>query len=280
MIAWGALMFASAGAVLASTHDRRLRPLSYFLAVVLLIVVSAIRFKTGYDYDNYVQMYFDIVNDKELSGIGIGWQLLNVVSLELFDTPRVVFLLSSVLIYGVIAWVLFRATHRPEIALLTFVLGIGFYWESLSILRQYAAIAFSFLAGYFWTRSRTLPYLLAVLVATSFHFTAIIGLVIPLLTLILRQWVIGLVTFIAALILYYGLEPMVMELGVLAKYRVYFDGTIEAAGREQTGLVIYIKMAIALMMIILVSQLPGRNTRKANLAMNGVILGYGLFMAF
>ena len=150
---WVLLILSACVAVIASA-DRQARGPVFFFAVVFLVLLSAIRHKTGYDFDSYVDIYRETSNGIPPEGIEWGWQLVNGISHLLFDSAQGVFFLTSVVIYGLIAWVLYRESEFAAFAVLAFLLNIPFYWESLAMLRQYVAIAICLLAARQWLRGR------------------------------------------------------------------------------------------------------------------------------
>ena len=75
------------------------------------------------------------------------------------------------------------------------------------------------------------------------------------------------------------LMDIVSSLELLAKFQAYFDGTIVAAGEVTSGLVIYARAIMSLLLIFLVDRLPELGQKRKNLVVNGVILAYALFFA-
>jgi hypothetical protein len=275
---WALLVLAAVIAVVASV-DRHARLPMFVLMVTLLILVSAIRHKTGYDFDNYVDIYRETSNGYRPEGVEWGWQLIDNVARLLFGSPQGVFFLTSLVIYGLIGWVLYRESAYAAYAMLALLLNGPFYWESLAILRQYMAIAICLLAARQWLEGKHLRFFVLVGAASLFHVTAVACLVIPLLAWWRSRWLMLLAAAALNVLISSTLSDLVMSLDVLAKFQAYFDGTIEAAGEISSGLVVYARAGVALMLILLVDRLPDLEQRRKNLASNGVILAYALFFA-
>ena len=83
---WVLLILGATVAVIASA-DRHARMPMFVLAVVFLILVSAIRHKTGYDFDSYVDIYRESSNGNDPESVEWGWQLVNGLS-HLLLAPR------------------------------------------------------------------------------------------------------------------------------------------------------------------------------------------------
>jgi transmembrane protein EpsG len=273
---WVLLILGALAAVVASSNRHARMPM-FFLAVVLLILVSAVRHKTGYDFDSYVEIYNESSNGSPPEGIEWGWHVVNSLSKLLFGSAQGVFVLTSIAIYGLIAWVLYRESEYAAFAILVFVLNVPFYWESLAMLRQYVAIAICLLAARQWLQGERISFFALVGAAILFHASAAVCLVIPVLAswrsrLLMLVFAAGLGVAVSS-----TLTDLVASLDLLAKYQSYFDGTVDALGEEASGLVVYARALIALLLVLLVDRMPDLEQQRKNLIVNGLILGYALF---
>lgn len=265
---------------ICSIPFRWARDTSYLLMIIVVIFVSGIRYKTGYDYDNYVEIYKNIVQGSLDERVEYAWFYLNKAAYYIFDSPSGVFIVSSFLIYAPIAWVLYRESKAAAIAFAAFIFGVQFYWESLSILRQYIGISIALLASWCWVKGRKIEFILLLATAMLFHTSAILALVTPILV----RWSSRKTFFLSAaagsLLLSLIIPVLISNVGPLMKYEPYFDGSIVAAGEVNSGLVVYAKALMALMMILLVQYTATISENKKNLVINSIILGYSLFFCF
>lgn len=275
---WVLLILGAVVAVIGSA-DRHARLPIFFLMVLFLILLSSIRYKTGYDFDSYVDIYREATTGNRPEGLEWGWQLVNGLSQLIFGSAQGVFVLTSVLIYGLIAWVLYQESEYAAFAVLAFLLNTPFYWESLAMLRQYVAIAICLLAARQWLRGRRFSFFVLVGAAVLFHATAAACLVIPVLAWWRSRWLMLAAAASLSILISSTLAEFVASLDVLAKYQAYFDGTIDAAGDVTSGLVVYARAMVALLLIVLVDRLPELGQKRKNLVVNGVILAYALFFA-
>ena len=181
--------------------------------------------------------------------------------------------------YGLIAWVLYRESEYAAFAVLAFLLNVPFYWESLAMLRQYVAIAICLLAARQWLRGRRMSFFALVGAAILFHAPAAACLVIPALAWWRSRWLMLALATSLSILISSTLTDLVASLDLLAKYQSYFDGTVDAAGEVTSGLVVYVRAIVALLLAVLVDRLPELGQRRKNLVVNGVILAYALFFA-
>jgi EpsG family len=273
---WLLLIFGALAAVVASSSRYTRMPI-FALAVVLLILVSAIRHKTGYDFDSYVDIYRETSNGSPPEGIEWGWRLVNGLSHLLFGSAQGIFFLTSIAIYGLIAWVLYRESEYAAFAILAFLLNVPFYWESLAMLRQYVAIGICLLAARQWLRGRRISFFALVGAAMLFHMPAAACLVIPVLAWWRSRWLMLAFATGLGVLIDSTLTEVVASLDLLAKYQSYFDGTVDASGEVASGLVVYVRAIVALLLVVVVDRLPELGQKRKNLVVNGVILAYALF---
>ncbi len=273
---WVLLILGVMAAVVASSSRHARMPM-FVLAVVLLIFVSAIRYKTGYDFDSYVDIYREASNGSSPDGMEWGWHLVNGLSKLLFGSAQGVFLLTSIVIYGLIAWVLYRESEYAAFALLAFLLNVPFYWESLATLRQYVAIAICLLAARQWVKGERVSFFVLVGTAILFHAPAAASLVIPVLAWWRSRWLMLASAASLGIAVSSTMTDLVASLDLLAKYQSYFDGTIDASGEVASGLVVYARALVALWLVWLVDRMPELGQQRKNLVVNGLILAYALF---
>jgi hypothetical protein len=275
-IYWSTLLITSSFAALAA-FDRYFRKSTYVLAVITIIVISGMRYKTGFDFDNYVEIY-EGTSLANKGGSEIGWVLINQVLKYATNQFVIVSILSSVAIYGIIGYLLYKESQYAAIALFAFLVNIPFYWESLSIIRQYIAISLVLAASFYWIDGKRNLFFFLTLLAILFHFTAIVAVIIPILCRWKSRWTFILFFAIIAILSARILEDAVSSFSALEKYQAYFDGRIAAEGKETSGVVVYVKAAISLLLVISLEQIKYLSIQKKNLISNSIIFGYILFV--
>ena len=146
----------------------------YILASCILLIIAVIRFDVGWDY----RSYYTILDEKILAGY-IRFEplclLLSLIAMH-FEMPELFFILSSIIIYTTTFIAFKKFSVSPSLSLIVY-LGL-FYLISLSIIRQALAISIC-LYAYKYVISRNFrKFILCIIIATLFHYSAIISLII------------------------------------------------------------------------------------------------------
>lgn len=166
-----------------------------FLSFLPLFLVSALRYKVGVDYLSYTYIFQD-VNAGKPSHTEAGYDLMNrLVGLYTTDAQWV-YALAAAISLLLIVWGIYRYSTNPAYSIFLFV-TMGYLFSSFNILRQYIAIALIFAALKLIKEKQFLPFCAVVLLAATFHKTAII--MIPLyflLRLRLKQSYMLMITFV------------------------------------------------------------------------------------
>lgn len=256
------------------------RSIILFISIAILIAISGVRYKTGYDFDQYIKIFNSISAGDDFLGVELGWIVLNRFIFEILNSPVGVYALSSFFIYGPLAWVLYRESRYAAFGMLAFVLQVYFYWESLSIIRQYVAISLAILAAYYWISCKKAVSLILYLTAISFHTPAAIVIVTPLLIKWQSRSTLIILAFLGGIILENLLSNYFYDIELIGKYQAYLDGTIAAEAEINTGLVLYVRLFIALLLVFQVDRSIYIDEGRKNLVANSIILAYALFFSF
>lgn len=142
------------------------------LSVLPLIIVSALRYQVGVDYNSYMWMH-EAIGRGEAVHAEAGYKALSELVLKYTSDPQAIFVVTSIIILALIGVGIYCYSPQPALSLFLFV-SMGYLFSSFNILRQYIAIAILFVALKFIKENKFLPYLAFVLVAMLFHKTAII----------------------------------------------------------------------------------------------------------
>jgi hypothetical protein len=120
---WVLPILGALAAPIASA-DKRARMPVFGLAVVVQILVPANRQKTGYEFDSYVDSYRETESRSPPQCVE-GWHLVNGLLHLLFGLAQSLFFLTSIVIYRLIAWVLYREPEHGAFDILTFLLNVS-----------------------------------------------------------------------------------------------------------------------------------------------------------
>lgn len=153
---------------------------SLITCVLLLATVQGFRaYSVGTDTKSYVEMF--LYPDKY--GHEIGFKLLCDAIRWISDSPSMFLFTCALIINGGVAIACYKMSEIPCLSMLLWVF-LYYYFASFNAIRQYLAIAL-LLNGYCYARSKKwLKYLFCLIMAVSFHQSAIIGIVFALIPII------------------------------------------------------------------------------------------------
>ncbi len=238
---------------LQSSQGKQTR-LYLILAMSYLAALAILRsYTVGSDTDNYLHVFRQIGRQTDIfsylrkTGHEKGFVLYVWFLMRLFHEPRIIFMLSSAFMFFSAGRFFSRYTKSDWLSVYLFftLLIFDFY---LSGFRQAMAIA---ILGFAFDKAlerRFLPFLLLVLLAMSFHSSAVIFLAVYFISRVKsdRHYVIITLTAgVAALVLW----PMLLSLllRVFPRYS-YYVGDSEFGGDGK--LAVFSKMAVYLVILI------------------------------
>ncbi|WBM79374.1 EpsG family protein [Cryobacterium breve] len=228
-----------------------------FMLLAGLVVFSGLRYYVGTDYGIYTTIYAqlnpqDWVGSLTASPVEFGFTILSLMIRSFTNQASVLFWVTSTITIVPVFVAMKRQSTNFALTVLFFIL-LASYVTPFNIVRQGMAIALLFWASSFMVKRKVL-WVLVVLVATSFHSTAIFA---AALQLILYRWKPTLRTFIAALVVTYVVgavfikQPAVVNFlsSINGRYATYLDG----AG---SGLGTYLIAAIFVILVLIAFALP------------------------
>ncbi len=159
-----------------TSNSRRVfhKNLALVFVFIILLLTASLRFEMADDWHSYVDFY----TNRDLSGLTeISYRLINDFSSDL-GLPYNLFLLliNSVALFFTYKFIYLNAKSR-QIGLLIFFYDIYFYLY-LSGLRQAIALSLICIGFSYAFEKKLLKYLLVVLLASTFHKSALIALTI------------------------------------------------------------------------------------------------------
>lgn len=278
-IYWSIMFFeVIAGIIVAAV--RKPGTLYYIIVATTITVFAGLRYKTGYDYDAYVEMFYSINSNFPPESIEIGWLTINKVVYWFGGDSQAVFFVSSLFVYGLIFWALHREVGPSLWAILAFLIGIDFFWGSVAIIRQYMAIALFLVAVTYYLNNDRVRFFAFNTLALAFHTTAIIGFLVPVLAAVdVGVMVVGL---LAATVLgsQYSLTDLV-NIEAFKKYEDYVNGSyLNSAGGLNSGLVLYLRLLVAAALVYTVYTIDSAQHKKFATVSRLLIFGYFLYYIF
>ncbi|MGB5244148.1 MAG: EpsG family protein [Lutimonas sp.] len=203
----------------------RLNLTAYFV----IFLFSALRFDVGYDYIFYYQLltkqmkfYEDQFNRLEY----LNQQLISIC--QAVDSPQLFFILTSFIITYLTYRTITRHSNNIMLSTLIFLSLPIYFLNSLSIIRQYVAVSIIFYA-YTFIKERQLPkFLLAVLLASLFHKSAIFAVILYWLYNLKLTTLHYIILFILGLVSS-GLSYHMVEM-FAPQYLTYLDRKVGVGG--------------------------------------------------
>ncbi|UNH41715.1 EpsG family protein [Moellerella wisconsensis] len=142
------------------------------ISAIIIIFISGIRWKTGTDWEPYFKIFNNNLTFFELLSLPYetGFLLLNSL-VKLFTNNYTLFLFTSVIIIvSTKYYTILKLSPYPLVALLA---NMSFYAADLFHVRQGFAISIVALSSLFIVKKKPLYFTLLVLLASSFHITAL-----------------------------------------------------------------------------------------------------------
>ena len=243
----------------------------YWVVFFLLFLFCSFRFDVGYDYT----MYFNLIEgnikflDAQLNRLEFFSRMLIDLSHNLGFT-QLFFIVSSLIIIGGFYKTIKKHSEDISLSTLIFICFPIFFFQSLSIVRQFMAIAIIFYGFRFIKERKLLKYNLFVLLAFMFHKSAFLA--IPLYFLygsFNRKVVLFLYVFS-----FFSSNLLAYLVGLLSdRYAIYINGVI--TGEGGTLILIFFQIIGLLLLPIIYA-----NNDKEDKEFNFYIISYyvGLFI--
>lgn len=154
---------------------------------LIFTVISAVRFQVGYDYNSYGgtyfnMLYYDIDGVSEMrmeKGFLLPMYIFNLG----FENYWVVFIYTSIINYLSVFGLIYKNSEYPWISVCAF-LCFGAFFNSLCFLRQFIAAVIVTYAVKFVCEKNYPMFLIYIIAASAFHWSALIMAVVYFLLMI------------------------------------------------------------------------------------------------
>lgn len=150
------------------------------LTTVQLVLFNGLRHMSiGVDTFRYARHFYRIQDINSLSQLldydmEIGFVIFNRV-IGLFFNHQVAFLLAATVIFGLFAFVISKYSKNIFLSYLIFI-SLGFFESTFNTMRQSIAISITLLAFYFAMKKKPQFFFITIIIATSFHISALIAI--------------------------------------------------------------------------------------------------------
>jgi transmembrane protein EpsG len=195
-----------------------------FVTMLILFMFSALRYQMGTDYEGYRRIFNIYLLDNNYR-----WNLFepgfyHLINLTQIFTDNYQFFIATTSFFTL--FFIYKALKEQSIfmffSLLLYV-EMYFYFNSFNLVRQYMAIAVCFYAlRYVVRRGHFLKYFSFVLLAASFHITAVVMLVVyPFLRLKINYQTLLFYSFIVVISLFLYDFIAYFIAWIIPKYSIY-----------------------------------------------------------
>jgi hypothetical protein len=210
-----------------------------FITFMVFFILSAFRSENiGNDTFRYIYLFERVVNEVGLSHFATGYEsgyiYLNKIISLISPKPQTFLIITSAIIMTGFAFFIYKKSNNVFLSVFLFY-TLGFFGSSLNILRQYIAILLILLAYEYIRKRKPLASIVLILLASQFHATAIIGLLLLLIPYIRFNYktIILFISFSGLIYLAFG-NVINFIFTISPKYNVYlgsayFEGGIRLA---------------------------------------------------
>lgn len=244
-----------------SWRIKALRPVILLTSFLALILVSGLRdVSVGIDTKNYLAFFNRIIQDglsvqdfhiSKLfvpSGFEMGFTIYTYLVSLITNDFTVYLLVTSALIY--IPIYLFIKRYSPDYYLSTVIYYCLFFFGSMSLLRQSMAMSILTLGTKYIVSRNPIKFLAIVLLAASFHVSALVGLILyPIYNKSLSRFT-ALVTLIGAALIFLAMGIFVKFAATLNyRYEFYLDRIDSFSVASMLSCFLYLFILILLLVL-------------------------------
>lgn len=241
-------MLATYACVRSSFANRR-RWFYIFVSALPMILIAAFRYDVGEDYLRTYVPYFESVQQFAASGythLEPLYHLINLIIAKLHGNYVWVFALSAVIFYMAVYAQILEDSPYPLLSVFLIV-GMGYCFVFFNAMRQMVGCAILLFAVRYIKQRRLLPFLLCVALATGFHMSCALFLVMYWIGKIrIRPLVATLIT-IAAVVANSWIGVFLRWIVSKTQYAVYLLSVFD------TGETAYVMLAINLILLFFMS---------------------------
>lgn len=211
--------------------DYKIRKIIFLLSSVPFIIVSAIRYDVGTDYNaRYVPDYYSVVNGEKIGNLEPLFYGLIKVCTFFSSEPYLLFAITSIFIY-LLFFKSIEDNSKCWMLSITIFFIAGFFFQSMNLVRQFIAMGIIMYAHKFLldkSKGKKMFFILCIIVATLIHTISLIYLILLFLKkrkihILLLGAVMIIVTVFGDQIVKYGFDIFrSSNIANIQKYAGYF----------------------------------------------------------
>lgn len=153
---------------------------SGIMITIILILIAGLRWRVGTDYWSYALNYNEYVQNWWQSIVEFnepGIRIIAAVSSIIYDDYATMFFISSLITIGLSVWTIYKYSDYFSVSIILYIF-IGAWHGSFNGVRQYLACAILFAGHRYIVDRKFWKYLLIVLLASTFHISALTMIVL------------------------------------------------------------------------------------------------------
>lgn len=215
-----------------------------YCSFIILWVISGIRYEVGTDFSFYYT-YINVVKSIDIKNNEYGMWLLGSFINSFTNNGQVFILITSLIIIFFLFKTIEKNSTYPEISILL-LFGLGFYFTSLNILRQYIALSIVFYSLKYLFDKKYWRYSFLILLATMFHYSAIIAFGLIIVTKIQKQSIVNRILTILAFVCFLAFYNKILLFLIPSQYSGYEDSEFLNKGANFIFFILYLVITIIL----------------------------------
>jgi hypothetical protein len=226
----------------------------------IIFLFSALRFDVGYDYSMYYELIEGNIKYFEDQINRIEYLPRKIIFLSSFlGFSQLFFIISSFIITFFFYKAIKENSLDPKLSTLIFICFPIFFYMSLSVVRQYIAIAMIFYGFRFIKERKILHFFCLVLLAMLFHKSAIIAL--PLYFLYGNFYINKKIIVFIYILSFFSSKFLVFFVTLLSeRYAIYINGI----GGQGGNLILIFFQLIGLLLLPIVYNLKDKEDKEFN----------------
>lgn len=146
-------------------------------SLVLFFLMAFKSENIGSDTPNYIEFFYRLKYTNNMidsnSRFEKGYQVYNKMLGLLSDNHQILFIVTAIICIGLISFCISKISINWMYSLFLLI-GFRFYYFFMTGIRQSIALALVFLSYIFLIKNKTLCYILTIIIAIYFHFSAFI----------------------------------------------------------------------------------------------------------
>jgi len=233
----------------------------YWLTYFFVFIFSAVRFDVGYDYTMYYHLIEGDIKflDDQLNRIAFLSRKLVILSHDIGFT-QFFFIVSSFLIIFLFYKTIRKYSLDFSLSTFIFICFPVFFFQSLSVIRQYMAIAIVFYGYRYIKERKILPYFALVFLATMFHKSAFLAL--PIYFIYGNFFVNKKIILFLYILGFFSSNLLGFLVGQLSEtYAIYINGRITGEGGN---LILIFFQTMGFFLLPIIYSIKDRNDKEYN----------------